>query len=305
MTTPAFPSQCPVELETVGDWWRFAVSSLYRADAAFGQGTDSAEQDASFLVLGALSLPLSALDEMRSFRLTLPERESLFGLLTQRVVERRPSAYVLGFTEQMGVRFLVDERVLIPRSYIGELLENQLAPWVENPDAELAVLDLCTGSGCLAVLAADAFPCASIVASDLSPDAAAVAQKNFEMHGLDNLISLRTGDLFAPLKGETFDIILSNPPYVTEDSMSALPKEFCREPTLALEAGEDGCDVLVRILADAPQHLKASGLLFVDVGHNRELVEARFPALAFTWLATQGAEAGVFMLTRAQLMQPV
>jgi ribosomal protein L3 glutamine methyltransferase len=301
MTSFVLPTHCPSELETIGDWWRYSVSCLNRADATYGQGTVDAEQDAAFLVLGALSLPLTSLDAMRTFRLSMAERESLFSMLKNRVVDHRPTAYVLGFTEQMGVRFLVDEHVLIPRSYIGELLENQLAPWVADPDAELAVLDLCTGSGCLAVLASDAFPYASVWASDVSPDAAAVARKNFEMHGLNELIELRQGDLFAPLIGQKFDLILSNPPYVTDDSMNDLPQEFRHEPTLALAAGVDGCDVLARMLTDAPNHMNANGLIVVDIGHNRELVEERFPTLPFTWLATEGADAGVFMLTKEQL----
>jgi ribosomal protein L3 glutamine methyltransferase len=301
MTVVDFPATFPSELETIGDWWRYSVSCLNRADAAFGQGTDSAEQDAAFLVLGALSLPLTSLDEMRSFRLTMVERNTLYALLKQRVVDHRPTAYVLGFTEQMGVRFKVDERVLIPRSYIGELLENQLTPWVSDPDAEMTVLDLCTGSGCLAVLAADAFSYAQVWASDLSVDAIAVAKQNIEMHGLTELITLKQGDLFAPLAAQKFDLILSNPPYVTQASMDALPAEFRREPAMALGAGVDGCDVLARMLADAPKYMNPKALLLVDIGNNRELVEARFPKLQFTWLATEGAEAGVFMLTREQL----
>jgi ribosomal protein L3 glutamine methyltransferase len=296
-----FPAHCPTELETIGDWWRFAVSCLNRADASYGQGTVDAEQDAAFLVLGAMSLPLTSLDEMRTFRLSLSEREGLFSMLKQRVVEHRPTAYVLGFTEQMGVRFLVDERVLIPRSYIGELLETQLSPWVADAEAELSILDLCTGSGCLAVLAADAFPDAEICAVDVSTDATAVAQSNLKMHGLDETIELFQGDLFAPLAGRKFDIILSNPPYVTDDSMRALPAEFRQEPALALAAGADGCDVLARMLADAPAHMNANGMIVVDIGHNRDLVEQRFPTLPFTWLATEGADAGVFVLSKEQL----
>jgi ribosomal protein L3 glutamine methyltransferase len=301
MTRLQFPASCPHELETVGDWWRFAVSSLNRADAAFGQGTASAEQDAAFLILGTLSLPLASFDSMQAYRLTQAEREYLFRQLSTRVVEKKPTAYILGFTEQMGVRFLVDQRVLIPRSYIGELLEARLSPWIAEPDADLNVLDLCTGSGCLAVLAADALPNASVWASDISADAIAVAQSNLEMHGLQDDITLVQGDLFAAVTGQQFDVIVSNPPYVTQDSMDHLPPEFQHEPALALAAGEDGCEVLVRMLAEAATYLKPRGILIVDVGHNRDLVEARFPRVPFTWLMTEGAEAGVFLLTREQL----
>jgi ribosomal protein L3 glutamine methyltransferase len=297
----AFPNACPLELATVGDWWRFAVSSLNRADASFGQGTEDAAQDAAFLVLGALSLPLDSFNSMQGFTLANDEREKVFSLLKERVVNQRPTAYLLGFTEQAGVRFLVDERVLIPRSYIGELLETQLSPWIDDPHASLNVLDLCTGSGCLAILAADAFPNATLTASDISADALAVARSNLEMHGLSDAISVVQGDLFAALQGERYDIILSNPPYVTSESMAALPTEFTHEPSLALAAGDDGCDVLVRMLEQAKSHLKPSGILVVDIGHNRELVESRFPRLPFTWLATEGADAGVFLLSREQL----
>jgi ribosomal protein L3 glutamine methyltransferase len=302
MTPLQFPASCPHELETVGDWWRFALSSLTRSDATFGQGTDSAAQDAAFLVLGALSLPLGSFVEMQSYRLCSAEREHVFALLTQRIVNKKPTAYVLGFTEQMGVRFLVDERVLIPRSYIGELLEERLSPWIDEPDADVSVLDLCTGSGCLAVLAADAFPNASVWASDISKDALAIAQSNLEMHGLQDDITLVQSDLFSALKDQRFDVIVSNPPYVTTASMNALPPEFRHEPAIALGAGDDGCDVLVRMLAEAPKHLNPQGILIVDIGHNRDLVEARFPRTPFTWLETAGAEAGVFLLTREQLL---
>jgi ribosomal protein L3 glutamine methyltransferase len=301
MSSMAFEKSPPRSLVTVGDWWRFALSSLNRADARFGQGTSDAEQDASFLVLGALALPLDALERFRDHRVTEEEQSFLFECLRRRCVERVPTAYVLGFTEQMGVRFAVDERVLIPRSYLGELIVGELEPWIEDDDAELSILDLCTGSGCLAVLAAYAFPNASIAASDLSHDALEIAAKNIAAHDLTDEIRLREGDLFTPWGIERFDIVVSNPPYVTEQSMEELPLEFQREPQLALAAGTDGCDVLVRMLAVAKRHLKPNGMLFVDVGHNRELVEARFPKLPFNWLATEGAEDGVFMLRREEL----
>jgi ribosomal protein L3 glutamine methyltransferase len=302
MTAINFPATCPRELETVADWWRFAISSLTRADVALGQGTDRIEDDAAFLILGALSLPLGNLDEVRGCRLTMVERDQVFSLLKRRAIEKIPTAYLLGFTEQMGVRFIVNENVLIPRSYIGELLENQLSPWVEAPDEPMRLLDLCTGSGCLAILAVDAFPQAQVWGSDISAAALDVARRNCEMHGLQDDITLRQGDLFTAVQGERFDIIVSNPPYVTVESMAALPEEFRHEPALALAAGQDGCDVLVRMFADAAKHLNPNGILIVDIGHNRDLVEARFPTINFTWLATEGAEAGVFLLTREQLL---
>jgi ribosomal protein L3 glutamine methyltransferase len=301
MNSVAFPASPPRELATVGDWWRFTISSLNRANARFGQGTVDAAQDASFLVLGALGLPLGEFDRFRDYRITGEEQSFVFECLRKRCVERTPSAYVLGFTEQCGVRFSVDPRVLIPRSYLGELIANGLEPWVDDADAELSVLDLCTGSGCLAILAAYAFPNALVAASDLSSDALTVAKENMAAHDLTDEIQLQQGDLFAPWAREKFDIIVSNPPYVTDSSMEALPPEFLKEPQLALSAGVDGCDVLARMLDQAKRHLTPDGRLFVDVGHNRALVEMRFPKLPFSWLVTEGADDGVFMLSRQDL----
>jgi ribosomal protein L3 glutamine methyltransferase len=303
MSSVAFPKSPPQSLATVDDWWRFALSSLNRAGARYGQGTSDATQDASFLVLGALSLPLDEFERFRGHRITDEERSFLFDCLRKRCVAHVPTAYILGFTEQCGVRFAVDQRVLIPRSYLGELVVNGLSPWLKDSDAQFSLLDLCTGSGCLAILAAYAFQNATVAASDVSPDALAVAAKNIADHDMSEDIRLREGDLLTPWGIEKFDVIVSNPPYVTEQSMNALPPEFLHEPALALQAGLDGCDILIRMLATAKRHLKAGGMLFVDVGHNRDLVEARFPKLPFNWLATEGAEDGVFMLSREDLPQ--
>lgn len=301
LTPLTFPNAVPQELATIGDWWRFGVSSLARVDAQYGQGTTDAGQDALFLILGALNLPLDSFEQMSSYSLTGFERKQVFNALKHRVLDRVPAAYILGFTEQMGLRFKVDERVLIPRSFIGELLDDSLADWIENPNDVKEALDLCTGSGCLAVLAAHAFPLAHVTAADISPEALAVARENVALHKMDEAITVVQGDLFAALKGQTFDVILSNPPYVTDASMAALPSEFRCEPKLALAAGADGNDVLRRLLADAKAHLTPSGILLVDVGHNRDLVEDAFPTLPFTWLATAAAEAGVFVLRAEEL----
>jgi ribosomal protein L3 glutamine methyltransferase len=296
LPTLVFPNAVPQELATIGDWWRFAVSSLARVNAQYGQGTEDAGQDALLLVLGALDLPLDSFEQMSAFSLTGYERKHVFNALRKRVVDRVPAAYVLGFVEQMGLRFEVDERVLIPRSFIGELLDKGLADFIPEPDEVDAVLDLCTGSGCLAILAAYAFPEASITASDISPDALEVARSNVEKHGFQQDITLVASDLFNNLKDQRFDVILSNPPYVTTDSMNALPEEFRHEPSLALAAGEDGNDVLRRLLDAAKSHLNPGGTLIVDIGHNRHLVEDGFPTLPFMWLATEASDAGVFLL---------
>jgi len=299
-----FPNAIPQELATVGDWWRFSVSSLHRAHAEFGQGTIDAGQDALFLVLGALDLPLDSFEQMHSYALTGYERKHVFNALRKRITDRVPTAYVLGFVEQMGLRFIVDERVLIPRSFIGELLEDSLADWIDDPGSVGSVLDLCTGSGCLAVLAAQAFPLAQVTAVDISAEALVVAAQNVELHGLEEVIDLVESDLFGALDGERYDLILSNPPYVTADSMDSLPDEFRHEPELALAAGDDGNDILRRLLAAARQHLTPDGLLVVDMGHNRDLVEAAFPSLPFMWVATEGHDGGVFVLRAADLPEP-
>ena len=296
LQTLVFPNAVPQELATIGDWWRFAVSSLTRVNAQFGQGTEDAGQDAVFLVLGALDLPLDSYEQMRTYSLTGYERKHVFNALRRRVVDRVPTAYVLGFVEQMGLRFEVDERVLIPRSFIGELLDKGLPDFLPDPDQVDAVLDLCTGSGCLAILAAHAFPEADITASDISADALDVARLNVATHGFQQDIKLVKSDLFQSLGDQRFNVILSNPPYVTTDSMNALPDEFRHEPSLALAAGTDGNDVLRRLLAASKAHLSPGGILIVDVGHNRNLVEDAFPTLPFMWLATEASDAGVFLL---------
>ena len=296
LPTLVFPNAVPQELATIGDWWRFAVSSLARVNAQYGQGTEDAGQDAVFLVLGALDLPLDSFEQMQRYSLTGYERKHVFNALRRRVVDRLPTAYVLGFVEQMGLRFEVDERVLIPRSFIGELLDQGLPDFIPEPDQIDAVLDLCTGSGCLAILAAHAFPEADITASDISSDALDVARANVAKHGFQQDITLIQSDLFQQLGDQRFDVILSNPPYVTTDSMNALPEEFRHEPSLALAAGSDGNDLLRRLLAEAKTHLNPGGMLIVDVGHNRALVEDAFPTLPFLWLATEASDAGVFLL---------
>ena len=296
LQTLVFPNAVPQELATIGDWWRFAVSSLARVNAQYGQGTEDAGQDAVFLVLGALDLPLDSFEQMHSYSLTGYERKHVFNALRRRVVDRMPTAYVLGFVDQMGLRFEVDERALIPRSFIGELLDKGLPDFIPEPDQIDSVLDLCTGSGCLAVLAAHAFPEADITASDISADALDVARANVAKHGFQQDITLVKSDLFQNLGDQRFDVILSNPPYVTSHSMSALPDEFRHEPTLALAAGADGNDVLRRILAEAKSRLNPGGMLLVDIGHNRQLVEDAFPKLPFMWLATEASDVGVFLL---------
>jgi ribosomal protein L3 glutamine methyltransferase len=288
-------------LITVRDWLRFAVSRFNEAQLFFGHGSDNAYDEAAYLILHTLHLPLDRLDPFLDASLTLGESEQVQAVIERRVRERLPAAYLTHEAWLGEHRFYVDERVIVPRSFIAELLNEQLAPWIEAPDAVTRVLDLCTGSGCLAVLAADAFPDAQVDAADLSRDALEVAARNVADYGLQDRIELIESDLFAALQGRSYDVIVSNPPYVNADSVAALPAEYQAEPVLALGSGVDGLDATRQILAKAKTHLNPGGLLVVEIGHNRDALEAAYPALPFSWLDTAGGDQFVFMLRREDL----
>ena len=288
-------------LITVRDWLRFAVSRFNEAQLFFGHGSDNAFDEAAYLILHTLHLPLDRLEPFLDASLTHGESEEVQATIERRVRERIPAAYLTHETWLGAHRFYVDERVIVPRSFIAELLPEQLAPWVEKPDEVTRALDLCTGSGCLAILAALAFPNADVDAVDLSKDALDVAAKNVADYGLADRIELIESDLFAALDGRSYDVILSNPPYVNAESVAALPPEYQAEPALALGSGEDGLDATRQILAAAKSHLNPDGLLVVEIGHNRDVLEAVYPALPFTWLDTEGGEQFVFMLRREDL----
>jgi len=289
------------ELLTVRDWLRWGASRFNEARLFFGHGCDNAHDEAAWLILHALHLPPDRLEPYLDARLTRDERRAVLELLQQRIVRRLPAAYLTHEAWQGGYKFYVDERVLIPRSYFAELLAEGFAPWVSDPQAIESALDLCTGSGCLAILMALAFPHARIDASDISKDALAVAQRNVADYGLQERIRLVQGDLFAPLGKRRYDLIISNPPYVTAEAMRNLPPEYRHEPALALAAGEDGLAIVRRILATAKKHLNPEGLLAVEVGHNRALVEAAFPSLPFTWIDTESGSDKIFLLRREEL----
>ncbi len=288
-------------LITVRDWLRFAVSRFNEAKLFFGHGSDNAFDEAAYLILHTLHLPLDRLEPFLDASLTHGEAESVKAVIERRVNARIPAAYLTGEAWLTGHRFRVDERVIVPRSFIAELLADQLAPWVEDADTVSSVLDLCTGSGCLAILAAEAFGQAQVDAVDLSADALAVAALNVADYGLGERIRLVESDLFAALEGRTYDVIISNPPYVNAESVAALPAEYQAEPALALGSGSDGLDATRRILAAAPAHLNPGGVLVVEIGHNRDVLEAAYPALPFTWLDTAGGDQFVFMLRREDL----
>ncbi|NWG31023.1 MAG: 50S ribosomal protein L3 N(5)-glutamine methyltransferase [Rhodocyclaceae bacterium] len=290
------------DLITIRDWLRWGVSRFHEAKLFFGHGCDNAHDEAAWLILHALHLPPDRLDPYLDARLTRHERLAVLELLQQRITRRLPAAYLTHEAWQAGLRFYVDERVLIPRSYFADLLVEGFSPWVEDPEAIESALDLCTGSGCLAILMAHAFPNAKIDAADLSADALEVAKRNVADYGLEDRIRLIQGDLFENLGKRKYDLIISNPPYVTAQAMRELPPEYRHEPALALAAGEDGLDIVRRILAGAKAHLKPHGLLAVEVGHNRDLVEAAFPQLPLTWLDTESGEGKIFLLRREDLV---
>lgn len=284
------------ELVTLRDWLRYAVTRFNRGEVFFGHGCSDAYDEAAWLLMATLALPLERLEPFLDACITSEERDELFARINRRVDERVPTAYLVNEAWLGEFRFYVDERVIVPRSFFAELLEDGLAPWIEDPDAVGSALDLCTGSGCLAVLMAHAFPQAQIVAADLSDDALQVAERNVADYGLEGRIELLHSDVFDGLGGRRFDLIISNPPYVTAAAVAALPPEYLHEPQMALGSGEDGLDVVRRLLANAKRHLNPGGILAVEVGHNRAIVEDAFPELPLVWLSTRGGDDMVFLL---------
>lgn len=289
------------DLVTLRDWLRYGVSRFEEAGLVYGHGTSSALDEAAFLLLRGLSLPPDQLEPWLDARLTRAERERVAGLYSARISTRKPASYLLGEAWIRGHRFYVDERVIVPRSYLGELLDARLASVVTDADAVERVLDLCTGGGSLAILAALAFPAATVDAADISPDALEVARRNVEEYALSDTVRLVQSDLFSGLAGERYGLILSNPPYVDAAAVAAFPPEYQAEPVLAHAGGDDGLDVVRAILAEAPAHLTADGMLVVEIGHGRELLEADFPELPFLWLDTAESEGEVFALGAADL----
>ncbi|WP_114392376.1 50S ribosomal protein L3 N(5)-glutamine methyltransferase [Oleisolibacter albus] len=296
------------ELSTVRDFLRHAVSRFTEAELVHGHGATTAFDEAAFLVLETLRLPVDKLDPWLDARLTAPERKAVAEIIEARVVTRKPAAYLTRRTYIQGVPFYVDERVIVPRSYIGELLFSDLFggddfTLVEDPTEVGSVLDLCTGSGCLAILAAAIFPDATVDAVELSPDAFEVAKINVAEHGLEDRVTLFNGDLFKPLKTRKYDLIITNPPYVDAEAMAVLPPEYRHEPELALAAGKDGLDVVRRILKEAPKHLNPGGGLLCEVGTGRAALEEAYPGLDFLWLETAESFGEVFWITREQLTE--
>lgn len=291
------PAANKPSLVTLADFFRFAVRRFREARLAYGHGTTNATDEAAFLVLEALRLPIHRIDPWLDLRPTPAERARLLTLIEARIALRMPAPYLLGAAYMQGVRFRIDRRALIPRSFIGDMLAGGTLP-VAKPRR---ILDLCTGSGCLAILAALAFPRATVDAVDISAGALSLARRNVATHRLGDRITIHRGDLFAPVGGRRYDLIISNPPYVDAGGMAGLPKEFRHEPRLALAAGDDGLDMIHRILADAPHHLSRTGGLVCEIGRGAGPLEAAYPDLPFLWLDTELSEREVFWLTRNDL----
>ena len=295
------------DLITVRDWLRYAVSRFNGAHLVYGHGTESALDEAAFLILEALRLEVDDLGPWLDARLTVPERQRLDDLIEARVTTRKPAPYLVGAAYIRGRRFLVDERAIVPRSYIAELLcdrmdegEEHFPPFtLEMPVTR--ILDLCTGGGSLAILAALAFPEALVDAVDVSPEALALARENVEAHGLSDRIRLLEGDLFAPLDGNTYDLVVSNPPYVTDAAVAAFPPEHRAEPELAHRAGSDGLAIVRRIIEECGRHLSPSGQFVVEVGQAGGALAAAFPDLPFVWIETSASAGEVAALTAAAL----
>lgn len=288
----------PTRLCTPRDYIRWAVSRFHAEELYFGHGTDNAWDEARQLVLGALHLPWDIADGYLDCRLEEDECMHLRALLQRRIEERVPAAYLLGEAWFCGLPFLVDERVLVPRSPIGELIGQRFAPWLPYEPAR--ILDLCTGSGCIGIACAHEFPEAEVVLADLSFDALEVANRNIERHGLDERVYTVQGDGFAGLPGQRFDLIVSNPPYVDAEDFADMPEEYRHEPAMGLACGEDGLDLVRRMLAEAADHLTERGVLIVEVGNSQTHVEVLYPEVDFTWLEFRLGGHGVFLLTATQ-----
>ena len=296
------------ELRTLLDFVRYAVSRFIEAKLVFAHGTTDPVAEAAFLVCETLHLHPDRFETFASARVTAAEAKTILGLIERRVTTRKPAAYLVNKIYMRGLPFYVDERVIVPRSFIGELLESHFSgeegdggSLIGDPASVQSVLDLCTGSGCLAILASRSFPNAQIDAVELSKDALAVAARNIADYGLEHRVALHKGDLFKPLGDKKYDLIITNPPYVDAEGMAALPKECRFEPKLAFDGGADGLDIVRRILEQAGEHLAPRGGLLCEIGRGRELLENAFPQLPLLWLDTEDSDGEVFWIGAAGL----
>ncbi|MES2758794.1 MAG: 50S ribosomal protein L3 N(5)-glutamine methyltransferase [Pseudomonadota bacterium] len=286
---------------TPRDLLRYAVTRFNTAKLFFGHGSVEALDEAAYLILHTLKLPLDKLDPFLDARLLPEEVLQVLEVIERRAVERVPAAYITNEAWLGTYAFYVDERVIVPRSFIAELIPNQFSPWVQDPYAVENILELCTGSGCLAIMMADAFPDSVVDAVDISPDALAVAEHNIREYKLEGRVNPIESDLYSNVPFKKYDLIVTNPPYVNSDSMSKLPQEYLREPQIALAGGADGMDLVRKIVEGAADYLTPEGILMVEIGNEREYAEAAFGHLGLTWLTTSAGDDMVFLLTADQL----
>jgi ribosomal protein L3 glutamine methyltransferase len=287
-------------LTTVRDFIRWGASRFGEAGLVFGHGTDNAIDESAALVMHALHLGRDLPEDYLYAVLNETEREQVIHLIESRVSTRKPAAYLTHEAWFAGLPFYVDERVLVPRSPIAELIANRFTPWVV-PERISRVLDLCTGSGCIAIACAYAFPDARVLATDISADALAVARENINRHGITHRVQLLESSVFERIGERRFDLIVSNPPYVSHEEVQQLPDEFHHEPVLGLSAGEDGLDVVVQILKNASRHLRDNGILVVEVGCSQQALVGQYPDIPFLWLDFKHGGEGVFLLEQTQL----
>lgn len=303
------PKVRPGELLTLFDFLRYAVSRFVEADLVFAHGTTDPVAEAAFLICEMLHLHLDQFESFAAARVTAAEAKKILEMIDRRITTRKPAAYLVNKIYMRGQPFYVDERTIVPRSFIGELLDSHFGGATDDEDSALiddplaveTVLDLCTGSGCLAILASANFPNAQIDAVDISKDALVVAARNVAGYELEERLTLHQGDLFKPLGAKRYDLIISNPPYVDAQGMAALPRECRAEPKIAFDGGADGLDIIRRILNDAGRHLTPQGGLLCEIGRGRGPIEAAFPQLPLLWLDTAESDGEVFWIGAADL----
>lgn len=291
----------PDNFSTIRDLLRYAVTRFNTAQLFFGHGSSNALDEAAYLILHTLKLPLDKLEPFFDAQLLQEEVDAVLDVINRRADQRVPAAYLTHEGWLGGYRFYVDERVIVPRSFIAELIPDQFSPWVKDPESVTNILELCTGSGCLPIMLADAFPNAQIDAVDISTDALAVAKRNIDDYELNARIALIQSDLYENVPENKYDLIITNPPYVNATSMTKLPPEYLREPQIALAGGDDGMDLVRKIVAGAAQRLTPKGLLMVEIGNERAYAEAAFPDIDLTWLTTSAGDDMVFLITADQL----
>ncbi len=297
------PAQGTLPFTTVRDILRYAVSRFNKEKLFFGHGSDNAYDEAAYLILHTLSLPLDRLEPFLGARLLPAEVSEVMDIIERRITERVPAAYLTHEAWLQGYSFYVDRGVIVPRSFIAELIVDRFAPWLSDPDGIVDILELCTGSGCLAIMMADQFPNAHVDAVELSPAALGIAQTNISNYQMEDRVKLYHADLYDGIPEKRYQLIVTNPPYVNQDSMGRLPLEYKAEPSMALAGGFDGMDIVRRIVRTAGKRLTDDGLLIVEIGNEAEHAMAAFPELELIWLTTSGGDDRVFLLTAQQLKE--